>query len=69
MKIKEFELGQEVFINGYKYAYMGVNKVRFSGYSTQMIVFENREFGFKKNFELSIGNKELKEINGNFELK
>lgn len=69
MKIKELELGQEVFINGYKYAYMGVNKVRFSGYSIQMIVFENREFGFKKNFELSIGNKELKEINGNFELK
>ena len=69
MKIKELKLGQEVFINGYKYAYMGVNKVRFSGYFKQMIVFENRELGFKKNFDLKVGNSELKEIDGELYLK
>ena len=60
MKIKELELGQEVFINGYKYAYKGVQKVLLS----KMIVFENEEFGYTKHFDLIVEKKVLKETNG-----
>lgn len=69
MKVKELQLEQEVVINAFKYAYKGVNKVRMSGYWAQKIVFKGLDTPGEKHFDLSVGNKELKEVNGKWEMK
>lgn len=69
MKIKELKIGQEVIINSFKYSYKGVNKVRKSGYSIQQIVFKGIDSEIEKHFDLAVGNKELKEVNGKLEMK
>ena len=60
MKIKELKINDEVVINGYKYAYKGVNKVKKSGYSIQQIVFKGIDVCNEKHFDLTVGSKELK---------
>lgn len=69
MKIKDLKLNDEVIINGFKYAYRGVNKIRKSGYWIQQIVFKGIDVKGEKHFDLNLGNKELKESNGKLELK
>ncbi|MDN5470364.1 MAG: hypothetical protein L0G02_08100 [Lactococcus lactis] len=69
MKVKDLKINQEVTINGFKYSYKGVNKVRMSGYTAQKVVFKCLENETSKHFDLPVGNKELKEIEGRIELK
>ena len=69
MKVKDLKLGQEVLINGFKYEYKGVNKVRMSGYWAQKIVFKGIDVKGDKHFDLPVGNKELKQTETAFELK
>ena len=37
MKVSELKLGQQIIINGHKYSYQGVQKIRKSGYTIQQI--------------------------------
>lgn len=69
MKVKDLKLNDEVIINSFKYAYKGVNKIRKSGYWIQQIVFNGVDVEGEKHFDLNVGNKELKEVNGKWELK
>lgn len=69
MKVKDLKIGQEVVINSFKYSYQGVNKVRMSGYWAQKIVFKVIEGKEDKHFNITVGSKELKEVNGIIELK
>lgn len=73
MKVSELEINQEIEINGHKYKYQGVKKIRMTGIGTvQKIVFEaNLGNGFDyKYFDLKVGNKDLKvHDDGKIELK
>lgn len=72
MKVKELDIDQEVIINVGTYKYKGIQKVNFTGIGkVQKIVFE-RNLGNRydyKYFDLPVGNKELKEVDGKLELK
>lgn len=71
MKVKELEIGQEVIINVTSYKYKGIQKVKFSSGIEQKIVFEanlGNMYDYKY-FNLPVGNKDLKEVNGKLELK
>lgn len=69
MKVKELKLDQEVIINGYTYSYKGVNKVKMNGYKVQKILFKGKDINSDKHFDLNVGNKDVKEVNGVIELK
>ena len=69
MKIRDLKIDQEVIINGFKYAYKGVNKIRMSGYWVEKIVFKAIDAKEDKLFDFKVFNKELKVVNGNIELK
>lgn len=72
MKVKELDIDQEVIINVTPYKYKGIQKVHFTGIGkVQKIVFETNlgnRYDYKY-FDITVGNKELKEINGKLELK
>lgn len=62
MKIKELKLKQEVFINGFKYEYKGVNKIRMPGHWEQKILFKSTGKHPDKHFDLTVGNKEIGDL-------
>ena len=62
MKVTEIKLGQQLTMNGFKYTYKGVNKVRMSGYWAQKIVFKGSENVPDKHFDLPVGNKDIKDL-------
>lgn len=72
MKVKELDIDQEVIINVTPYKYKGIQKVHFTGIGkVQKIVFETNlgnRYDYKY-FDLPVGNKDLKEVNGKLELK
>lgn len=72
MKVKELDIDQEVIINVTPYKYKGIQKVHFTGVGkVQKIVFEanlGNRFDYKY-FDITVGNKELKEVDGKLELK
>lgn len=72
MKIKELPIDKEVVINGFTYAYKGIKKIRsLTAGVEQRIVFERNNgtnYDYKY-FDLPVGNKELKEVNGALEMK
>lgn len=69
MKVKDLEINQQIIINSFVYAYEGVKKVNDLGYLENKIVFKGVSIQGNKHFDLPVGNKDLKEINGNLELK
>lgn len=73
MKVSDLKIDEEIEINGHKYKYQGVKKIRMTGIGTvQKIVFEGKiknVFDYKY-FELKVGNKDLKiHDDGKIELK
>ncbi len=70
MKVSELKLNQEVFINGYTYAYQGVQKLRKPGFGTmEKIVFKGKDIDDEKHFNINVLGKELKNKNGFLEFK
>ncbi|REC57008.1 hypothetical protein DRF62_02295 [Chryseobacterium piscium] len=72
MKVKELDIDQEVIINVTPYKYKGIKKVNFTGIGKiQKIVFETNlgnRYDYKY-FDINVGNKDLKEVDGKLELK
>lgn len=72
MKVKDLEIDQEVTINVHVYKYKGIQKVHFTGIGkVQKIVFEanlGNRFDYKY-FDISVGNKDLKEVGDKLKLK
>lgn len=62
MKVKEIKLNEEVTMNGFKYIYKGVNRIRMSGYWVQKVVFKGLENVPDKHFDLPVGNKDIKDL-------
>lgn len=56
------KLNEEVIMNGFKYIYKGVNKIRMSGYWVQKIVFKGLENVPDKHFDLPVGNMAIKDL-------
>lgn len=69
MKVSELKLGQQIIINGHKYSYQGVQKIRKSGYTIQQIVFKGVDINFDKYFDITLGSKELSVNGKNIEWK
>lgn len=72
MKVKEIPIDKEVMINGFSYTYKGIKRIRSLTVGVeQKIVFERNNgtnYDYKY-FDLTVGNKELKEVNGTLEMK
>ncbi|AZA82200.1 hypothetical protein C1637_09780 [Chryseobacterium lactis] len=62
MKVTDLKLEQEVIINGFRYKYKGINKVKLSGYKVQKIVFKSLENGPDKYFDITLGHKDIKTL-------
>ncbi|MDR3026021.1 hypothetical protein [Chryseobacterium sp.] len=69
MKVRDLKIDKEVLINGFKYAYKGVNKIRMSGYWVEKIVFKAIDTQEDKHFDFKVFNKDLKVDNEKIELK
>jgi hypothetical protein len=62
MKITELKIGQGVIINGFKYTYKGINKIRMNGGWAQKILFKSSDKHPDKHFDITLGNKDIKAL-------
>lgn len=72
MKVKELDIDQEVVINTALYKNKGIQKVKFTGVGAVLKYVFERNLGNRydyKYFDITVGNKDLKEVNGKLELK
>lgn len=73
MKVKDLAIDQEVIINSFPYKYKGIQKIKTLIHGAILRIVFEREVQNKivhtLNLDLTVGNKELKEVNGKLEFK